>query len=126
MIPKPTVCIQLTGNQLGVCMMSTTWVSSCPFDVTRKPAYLESVEVELITERFIEIIDGLRAHGFQEPMDEYKEPIPVEFTVREWELTISSIEAVLRECENDPLELSLRVGELEDVKRTLALLESAF
>lgn len=120
---QPQLSIELTGSQLAICLMACVWVSDCPFGKAIKPADLESAEVEAIWNKLSEMIVQLREAGFAEPMVEYAHLIPVPLSARELELTIRCIEAVLDECEGDPLELSLRCGEVDQVVATKEFLK---
>lgn len=105
-----------TGLDISIYWRSVAWLWACPFSKAVKPDLeMSSTEMSEFHEKLKGIWIGLRD---QVGIDNVPEAtVPVTFSSKEVRCLSQCLDAVLAECDGNPLELELRVGEVEDVRR---------
>lgn len=105
-----------TGLDISIYWRSVAWLWACPFSKAVKPDLeMSSTEMSEFHEKLKGIWIRLRD---QVGIDNAREAtVPVTFSSKEVRCLSQCLDAVLAECDGNPLELELRVGEVEDVRR---------
>jgi hypothetical protein len=117
----PILEISLTGSDLVIASKVLVWVNDCPFDKAQKPMLCMTYdEVNLFYDRicavWIEARDRVRSQKAHEAR------LTLMLSSQELQCLIQCLGGVLEECTNDPLELELRAGDVDDVNRLLCYL----
>ena len=105
-----------TGLDVAIYWRSVVWLMDCPFDKTVKPDLeMSSTEMRKFHDKLEGIWIGLRDKVGIDNVPEAT--VPVTFSSKEVRCLSQCLDAVLAECDGNSLELELRVGEVEDVRR---------
>ena len=105
-----------TGLDVAIYWRSVAWLWDCPFDKAVKPDLeMSSTEMGEFHEKLKGIWIGLRDKVGIDNV--FEATISVTFSSQEVRCLSQCLHAVLAECDGNPLELELRVGEVEDVRR---------
>ncbi|WP_417386023.1 hypothetical protein [Gimesia sp.] len=112
-----------TGLDVAIYWRSVIWLMDCPFDKAVKPDLdMSSTEMREFHDKLEGIWVGLRDKVGIDNVGEAT--VPVTFSSQEVRCLRQCLHAVLAECDGDPLELEIRVGEVEDVWRLAKELDS--
>ena len=114
---------KINGLDLTMLMSAIVWVTDCPFSKAVKP------DLVLAREEMDEIYERLSASWIairdEKGVEEARcESLLISLTSQEVSFLKLCLNAVLKECDGNPLELELRCGKTEDVQRLVSKLEN--
>lgn len=115
--------INIRGSEVCILFKSIAWIIGSPFTMTDKTQFDLSIEemrgfFNRLAADWTIVRDEVGASVALEKVFEFL------LTPRQMSFVIACLEAILAECEGDPVEMRLRVGETNEVENLISHLHT--